>query len=69
MPLLAPCVFPGCDTLTIGGLCVDHERLLGAHAPRLNRPFPRRPAAVTVKQAGEAEPRDPVMPAASTDPA
>jgi hypothetical protein len=40
MPIVTQCTAPGCETLTMGPLCVDHD----AHVERLfvrGRPFPR----------------------------
>jgi len=39
VPMVHPCARPGCEMLTMGDLCVDHERQRAAHAhgrlPRL----------------------------------
>jgi hypothetical protein len=40
MSLLELCRHPGCTTLTIGGLCVEHEPVREALVFPRGRPFP-----------------------------
>ena len=42
--LLRPCTAPGCTTLTLGVLCLQHEPPVGRVFPR-GRPFPPAVAA------------------------
>jgi hypothetical protein len=37
-PMLAPCSFPGCTTLTMGGTCVEHDVPVDVVFPR-GRPY------------------------------
>ena len=34
MPMINECTEPGCETLTMGPLCLEHEQLLGVTAVR-----------------------------------
>jgi hypothetical protein len=43
MSLLQLCTHPGCATLTIGGLCIEHEPVLPARVFPRGRPFPPVP--------------------------
>jgi hypothetical protein len=45
-PLLAVCPVPGCNRLTMGGTCVQHDEPVDVDFPR-GRPFVPGPAAVT----------------------
>ena len=40
MSLLEVCTHPGCTTLTIGGLCVEHEPVREPRVFPRGRPFP-----------------------------
>ncbi len=45
-PLLAVCPVSGCNRLTMGGTCVQHDEPVDVDFPR-GRPFVPGPAAVT----------------------
>ena len=38
MPIVHPCAAEGCNTLTMGELCLDCERRAAAQAPVLGKP-------------------------------
>jgi hypothetical protein len=40
MSLLQLCTHPGCATLTIGRLCIEHEPILPARVFPRGRPYP-----------------------------
>ena len=42
--MLSPCVTPGCNTLTMGGTCVEHDAPVTVTFPR-GRPFVREAVA------------------------
>ena len=42
MSLLQLCRHPGCTTMTIGGLCVEHEPVVESRTYPRGRPFPPR---------------------------
>jgi hypothetical protein len=56
MPLVHPCLVPGCGTLTMGDRCLAHEQLagerLGAHVASLWKRF--RAPAITLGIAAAA---------------
>jgi hypothetical protein len=43
MPIVTQCTAPGCETLTIGRLCVEHDLPVTRDFVR-GRPFTRKPA-------------------------
>ncbi len=45
-PMLAVCPVPGCNRVTMGGTCVEHDEPVAVDFPR-GRPFVAKPAAVT----------------------
>jgi hypothetical protein len=72
MPLISPCIEPGCSKLCMGLFCIDHDSGPRTDLPR-GRPWPpaRRGVALTVAatapRLGVAPPeivRTPVSPAA-----
>ena len=68
MPLISPCIEPGCSKLCMGLFCVDHDSGPRADLPR-GRPWPpaRRGFAQTVAPPPRlhvAPERAPVVPAA-----
>jgi hypothetical protein len=40
MPMLNVCGHQGCETLTLGGLCIAHEPPIGTRVFPRGRPFP-----------------------------
>lgn len=55
MPMIHTCARPGCETLTMGEVCLQHERL-AASSPRgrLRRALPRAAAAAMLVAAAAA---------------
>ena len=45
-PMLAVCPAPGCNRLTMGGTCVEHDDPVPVDFPR-GRPYVAEPAAVS----------------------
>ena len=45
MPIVTQCTAPGCETLTMGPLCVEHDVPVTRVFVR-GRPFARKPAAL-----------------------
>jgi hypothetical protein len=45
MPLVTQCTAPGCATLTMGPLCIEHDVPVNRVFVR-GRPFERRPAPI-----------------------
>ena len=45
--MLTTCDYPGCETLTIGTLCVVHEPPVEARRFPRGRPYPRLDLAIT----------------------
>ena len=45
-PMLAVCPVPGCNRVTMGGTCVEHDEPVAVDFPR-GRPFVAESAAVT----------------------
>jgi hypothetical protein len=48
MPLVHPCSEPGCSTLTIGDLCLEHEQLAQERLTKRIVAFSRRFRALAV---------------------
>jgi hypothetical protein len=48
MPIVTLCTAPGCETLTMGPLCVEHDVPVTRVFVR-GRPFARKPAPFTVR--------------------
>lgn len=42
MPMVQPCIQPGCSTLTMGELCLEHERQAGMAPHAAARPLLHR---------------------------
>jgi hypothetical protein len=63
MPLISPCIEPGCSKLCIGLFCIDHDSGPRSDLPR-GRPWPpaRRGVAHVVPAAPAFEPVEPAVP-------
>ena len=62
MPLISPCIEPGCSKLCMGLFCIDHDSHPSVEFPR-GRPWP--PASRRLAQAVVSKPRLAVVPASA----
>lgn len=64
MPIVTQCSVPGCETLTMGPLCIDHELPRAATVPRVR---PLRQKSVGASGGGSTPPVA-AIPASSRSP-